>query len=144
MESHHGRKLAQGHLIRQIGLFPPTTTIFALTPQMSNAPLQNPLMKCEQVNYAGGGNPDTEGYSIIHEAQFTPKEDELPMRNALPINEALQIKAAEYWLKLGVADFALKELEALPSRIWRCGWAVKTRIAVIGALRGKDEMTVQA
>ena len=33
----------------------------------------------------------------------------------LPIKDALQIKAAEYWLKLGEADQALRELEALPS-----------------------------
>jgi hypothetical protein len=62
----------------------------------------------------------------------------------LPIQDSLQIKAAEYWLKLGEADQALKELEALPSRSWKCGWALKTRIAAMGALRGRDEMTAQA
>ena len=63
---------------------------------------------------------------------------------SLPIQDSLQIKAAEYWLKLGEADQALRELEALPSRIWTCGWALKTRIAAMGVLRGRDEMTVQA
>ena len=71
----------------------------------------------------------------LHQAKQQP--------NLLPINQALQIKAAEYWLKLGEADLALKELEALPTRIWKCGWAIKTRIAAIGALRERDEMVVQ-
>jgi hypothetical protein len=40
-----------------------------------------------------------------------------PFSNAvetMPINDSLQIKAAEFWLKLGEADQALKELEGLP------------------------------
>ena len=65
-------------------------------------------------------------------------------RRSLTIQDSLQIKAAEYWLKLGEADQALKELEALPSRIWKCGWVLKTRIAAMGELRKRDEMTVQA
>jgi hypothetical protein len=58
----------------------------------------------------------------------------------MPINHALRIKAAEYWLKLGEADQALRDLENLPSRIWECGWALKTRIAAIGALRERSEV----
>ena len=60
-----------------------------------------------------------------------------------PINDAIRIKAAEYWLKLGEADLALKELEKLPTRIWRCRWALKTRIAAIGVLREKSQVGVQ-
>jgi hypothetical protein len=62
----------------------------------------------------------------------------------LPLQDSLQIQAAEYWLKLGEADQALKELEALPSRSWKCGWALKTRIAAMGALRERDERTIRA
>jgi hypothetical protein len=62
----------------------------------------------------------------------------------LPINDSLQIKAAEFWLKLGEADQALKELEALPKGTWKHGWAIKTRVAAIGALRERDEMVIQA
>ena len=54
--------------------------------------------------------------------------------NQLPIHDAIQVKSAEYWLELGEADLALRELENLPSRIWRCRWALKTRIAAIGML----------
>jgi hypothetical protein len=78
--------------------------------------------------------------------QFTPAIHQVPERPSneeLPINDALQIKAAEYWLKLGDADQALKELEALPSRIWRCSLAIKIRIAAIGMLREPDELTVR-
>jgi hypothetical protein len=73
----------------------------------------------------------------VHQVQKPPPNE------VLPIKDAIQIKAAEYWMKLGEADQALKELEALPPRTWKCGWALKTRIAAIGALRERDEMTVR-
>jgi hypothetical protein len=67
-----------------------------------------------------------------------------PIQDAPPLKNSLQIKAAEYWLKLGEADQALRELEALPSWSWGHRWALKTRIAAMGALRGREEMNVQA
>jgi hypothetical protein len=67
-----------------------------------------------------------------------------PAYEVMPIHEAIQIKAAEYWLKLGEADQALRELEGLTLRTRKCGWALKTRIAAMGALRGRDEVTAQA
>jgi hypothetical protein len=82
----------------------------------------------------------------VPEDRFTAQARQVPQRpphERLPINDALQIKAAEYWLKLGEADQALKVLEALPSRSWRCSWALKTRIAAMGALRERSEVTVQ-
>jgi hypothetical protein len=83
----------------------------------------------------------------VPEDQFTLHVHQVPRRapnEVLRIHDALQIKAAEYWLKLGEADRALKELEALPSEIWKCSWALKIRIAAMGALRKRDEMTVPA
>ena len=62
----------------------------------------------------------------------------------LPIQDSLQIKAAEYWLELGEPDQALRELEALPARTWTCGWALRARIAALGVLRGRDEVMDQA
>jgi hypothetical protein len=76
--------------------------------------------------------------------QFIPGVAQSVKGRPLTIQASVQIKAAEYWLKLGEADQALRELEALPPRIWKCGWALKTRIAAMGALRERDEMTVQA
>jgi hypothetical protein len=76
--------------------------------------------------------------------QFAPGVAQAGKGRNLPMQDSLQINAAEYWLKLGEADQALKELEKLPSRVWTSGWALKTRIAAIGALRERDEMTAQA
>ena len=76
--------------------------------------------------------------------QFAPGVAQSGKGRNLTIQDALQIKAAEYWLKLGEADQALRELGGLPSRIWIHRWALKTRIAAMGALRGRDEMHVQA
>ena len=87
---------------------------------------------------------------LAPEDRFVPgvaqsvKAKTLPMQEAPPLKNSLQIKAAEYWLKLGEADQALRELEALPSGIWKCGWALKTRIAAMGVLRERDGKTIQA
>ena len=81
---------------------------------------------------------------LTPEDQFIPGVAQSVKLKTLPMQDSLQIKAAEYWLKLGEADQALRELEALPSRTWRCGWALRTRIAAMGVLRGRDEMTAQA
>ena len=77
-------------------------------------------------------------------AQVVPGVAQSLKAKTLTLHDALQIKAAEYWLKLGEADQALKELEALRSRSWKCGWALKTRIAAMGILRERDERTIQA
>ena len=67
------------------------------------------------------------------------KPKPLNLQEAPPLKTSLLIKAAEYWLQLGEADQALRELDALPSRFWASGWAMKTRIAAMGVLRGRDE-----
>jgi hypothetical protein len=79
--------------------------------------------------------------------QSTPEQHQSrqpPPNEVLPIHNALQIKAAEYWLKFGEADQALRELENLPSDIWKYGWVVRTRIAAMGVMRERGEMKVQA
>jgi hypothetical protein len=75
-------------------------------------------------------------------AQIRPRFNLKQAPPHLPINDAIQIKAAEYWLGLGEADQALRELEALPSKIWTSGWALKTRIAAIGMLREQREVAL--
>ena len=87
---------------------------------------------------------------FMQSVEILTPEDQLipgvaPSVNAkpIPIQDSLQIKAAEYWLKLGEADQALRELEALPSRSWTHGWALKIRIAAMGASRERSEMKVQ-
>ena len=81
---------------------------------------------------------------LAPEDQFIPAVAQSVKPKTLTIQDSLQTKAAGYWLKLGEADQALRELEALPSRTWRCGWALRTRIAAMGVLRGRDEVTAQA
>jgi hypothetical protein len=67
--------------------------------------------------------------------RFTPQPP-----HSLPINDALQIKAAGYWLKLGEADQALRELEKLPGNTWKSTSAIKLRVAAIGMLRNRGEL----
>jgi hypothetical protein len=81
---------------------------------------------------------------LAPEDQFIPGVAQSVNVKPTTIQDSLQIKAAEYWLKLGEADQALRELENLPSKVWTSGWALKTRIAAMGALRGRDEMTGHA
>jgi hypothetical protein len=133
-------KLARGHIISQIRPFSPPQLFLGLDRFCPTLPFTIPRMKLK--------NQFMQTVNIqVPEDQFTAQVHQVPQRapnEVLPIHDALQIKAAEYWLKLGEADQALRELEALPSRIWKCGWAIKTRIAAIGVLRERDEMMVQA
>jgi hypothetical protein len=116
------------------------TTIFRVGPFLSNPPPHNPRMKTEnQFMQAVKIKAPDDQSALQHHQSRQPPSNEL-----LPIHDALQVKAAEYWLKLGEADQALKELEGLPSRSWKRGWAVRTRIAAMGVLRERDEMTAQA
>ena len=131
-----GQKLARGHLIRQIRPFSPPKLFLGLDRFCPTLPFIIPCMKLKnQFMQAGKLKvPDNQSAPQHHQSRQPP----------LPIHDALQIKAAEYWLRLGEADQALRELENLPSNIWKCGWAVRTRIAAIGVLRERDEMKVQA
>jgi hypothetical protein len=76
---------------------------------------------------------------VAEEHQFSPPVHHIEPPHSLPINYAIQIKAAEYWLKLGEADQALRELEYLPQDTWRNRAAIKIRIAAIGMLRAQAE-----
>jgi hypothetical protein len=61
----------------------------------------------------------------------------------LSISHAVQVKSAEYWLKLGEADLAMRELEALPQSTWNHPAAIKVRVAAMGVLRTRTELCVQ-
>ena len=88
--------------------------------------------------------PFMQSVKILHGTQFPAAETTLPSKDVLPIEDAIQVKSAEYWLQLGEADQALKELKALPATSWHHGWATKARDAAPAVLRGRDEMSVQA
>jgi hypothetical protein len=53
----------------------------------------------------------------------------------LSLSHALRVKSAELWLRLGEADEALRELEALPEKLWNHPSAVTTRLTALEALR---------
>ena len=55
----------------------------------------------------------------------------------LPLSHSVRIKSAEYWLVLGEADEAVRELEALPSSTWNHPWAVRVRVAAVWGMQYK-------
>ena len=52
----------------------------------------------------------------------------------LSVPHAIRVASANYWLRLGEADEALKELEALPKAAWNHPSAVKARFAALATL----------
>ncbi len=77
-----------------------------------------------------------------HERHFSPRiHPAKPQRqpDLLAMDHAIQIKAAEHWLKLGEADQALRELEDLPHNAWNHPSAVRVRVAAIRMLRERSE-----
>jgi len=53
----------------------------------------------------------------------------------LSLSHAIQVKSAEYWLKLGKADEAVRALESLPQTASNHPSAIKVRIAALEVLR---------
>jgi hypothetical protein len=58
----------------------------------------------------------------------------------LPSEDALRVKSAEFWLKLGEVDEALRELDALPESTWNHRWTLETRIAAMGSVSLPQDM----
>ena len=52
----------------------------------------------------------------------------------LSLPHAIRVASAKYWLKLGEADEALRELEGLPKAAWNHPAAAKARVAALAAL----------
>jgi hypothetical protein len=67
----------------------------------------------------------------------------LPPLRPLPLMDAVRVKAAEYWLRLGEADQAVRELEALPHDAWNHPSAVAARTRALEMLVGKNESIFQ-
>ena len=61
----------------------------------------------------------------------------------LSLSYALRIKSAQYWLALGEVDQALLELGALSTTASNHPLAVRARVAVLQAVRQRNEATVQ-
>jgi hypothetical protein len=56
------------------------------------------------------------------------------MPEGVPLADAVRIQAAEFWLALGLADQAARELEALPAATARHPWTLRTQLAIVSAL----------
>ena len=57
-------------------------------------------------------------------------------RTALSLRDALRVRSAEFWLRLGQQGQALMELQKLPERARRDPWAVKVFRSANRALCG--------
>ena len=62
------------------------------------------------------------------------------LKPGLSLGNALRVKSAEYWLKLGQPIQALMELENLPENAKTNPWAVKLMVSAVGAVREMQEM----
>jgi hypothetical protein len=74
---------------------------------------------------------------ILAPEDLFASEVKIHVQPSLSLDEALRVKAAEFWLELGEADEALRELEHL-SGAWNRPSAVKARVAALGMLRGSE------
>jgi hypothetical protein len=59
----------------------------------------------------------------------------------LSLGHALRIQSAHYWLELGEVEQALRELGALSTNAFNHPTAVKARVAVLRAVRKRNEVT---
>jgi hypothetical protein len=74
-----------------------------------------------------------------HQALPAPGQSQPRMH----LNEALKVKGAEYWLKLGQPARALVELQSLPEDAQKHPWTLKVHIAALGAVRRLNEQSIQ-
>jgi hypothetical protein len=63
----------------------------------------------------------------------TTASDAKTLRARLRLKDALRVKSADYWLKLGQPDQALAELAALPKSVQRFPWPLKVHLAAVHA-----------
>jgi hypothetical protein len=61
----------------------------------------------------------------------------------LKLHDALRVKAAEYWLKLGEPAQAILELQGLPGDLQKHTWVVRVSLAALRAIRESREILVQ-
>lgn len=56
-------------------------------------------------------------------------------QSEMPLECALRVKSAEFWLKLGDPTQALMEIQNLPERMQKHPWPLKVHLAAFGAIR---------
>jgi len=92
----------------------------------------------------------TAAFQKLRESICLPSKPNLhqstSINGQISLSHAIRVKSAEYWMRLGEADQALKELKTLPKSTWNHPWAVevvKARVAAVEALRERTEAIVQ-
>ena len=75
-------------------------------------------------------------------------EQNKPNRAAVPqeeiaLDDAIRIKSAEFWLKLGQPDQALLEIKSLPERLRNHPWVLKAHLAVVRASQNSNELSAK-
>lgn len=56
-----------------------------------------------------------------------------PTAEGLHLRDALSVRSADFWLRLGQPEIALKELQTLPERARHHAWPLKIQLAAIHA-----------
>jgi hypothetical protein len=77
---------------------------------------------------------------IIKRKFIQPRRRSFRSERRLSLHHLLRVKSAGYWLKLGDADQAIRELEALPEVAWNHPSAVQARVAALGILAERSGM----
>ncbi len=72
-----------------------------------------------------------------------PTSARLTGQSSLPLEQALRVKSAEYWLKLGQPVEAMAELNRLPEGARKDPWVLKVTTSAIGAARQLGECLVR-
>ena len=99
---------------------PVAPAAIALKPEVSNRP--EPVWGCR----SRFKSPDSRFGTVVR-TERTPGE--------IPLECALKIKSAEFWLKLGDPTQALLEIQDLPEFLQTHPWPLKVRVAATGAIR---------
>jgi hypothetical protein len=74
----------------------------------------------------------------------TSETCETETKPGLTLNQAIHVKSAEFWLKLGEPAQALMEMERLPEQAQKHPWALRIHMAVVRAVREMNEAAIQA
>jgi len=93
--------------------------------------MSNPLL------HAGKMNPE------ICEPRSRTKPKANRNKSRLSLSNQIHLKSASYWLMLGEADSAVRELEALTGRAWDHPGAVRVRVAALETLQERTGVIVQ-
>jgi len=65
-------------------------------------------------------------------------------KNPIALKHALKVKSAEFWLKLGQPDQALREIKSLPEEVQNHPSVIKAHLAIVRAAWELNDRSTQA